>query len=62
VSARSRMSSAVPNPCALAWWIIRRDASRMTRREPAMKITDAIEHAKPSQTVVTSAVSAERAL
>ena len=56
------MSSAVPNPPALAWWIIRSDASRMTRRVPAMKITDAMEHAKPSHMVVTSAVSADSAL
>ena len=39
-----------------------RDAGDITRSSPAMKMTDAMEHAKPSQRVTTFAPQLRRAL
>ena len=47
------MSSELPIATVHGLWIISRDASFMIRRVPAIKMTEAMEHAKPSQTVVT---------
>ena len=55
-SACLRMLADVPNAYEDALWIIRRLASFMILMSPAIKITDAAEHANPSQTVTTVAL------
>ena len=62
-SACLRRSAALPDAYGdHALWIMISDAPFTMRSSPAMKTTDAIEHAKPSHTVRTCALWRRSAL
>ena len=64
MSSASLRRSLAFTPYALvhALWIISSDALDMSRSSPAMKMTDAMEHANPSHVVTTFALWRRSAL